>query len=433
MINRNNKKGFTIVELVIVIAVIAILAAVLIPTFAGIIRKANISADTQLVKNMNTALAADEAINGKPEDFNDVIAIVREAGYVLSCFNPTTEGCYVAWEKETNQLLLVDGKKGFEVIYSAKEGYGDPDDSWFFAVDTKEAKDALEAQYTGKNVNVEMAITTVKGLSDMLAAGGTQEIYIDESLVLDKDNLLVFDKDGANTTINLGSAQLNTTGIIDGVVPIQVTSGTVTINGGVIGAAGSYVDDDGRVVNSPISTKAGTTVVIDGSEFNIAKDGYAYFGGTATVKNAVITATSSMGTYVGGTSNTTFENTTIKASNRVVWSCGHGSDVATRATATFKSGTYTGGNASWAAIVTCGGHVVIEGGNFNSNDGAKLFQLWRNNEVSVGASITITGGTFNGVDFKDIKTEADWLDLCNLKHDVKVTITEGKVVLEHAN
>ena len=433
MIKRNNKKGFTIVELVIVIAVIAILAAVLIPTFAGIIRKANISADTQLVKNMNTALAADEAINGKPEDFNDVIAIVREAGYVLSCFNPTTEGCYVAWEKETNQLLLVDGKKGFEVIYSAKEGYGDPDDSWFFAVDTKEAKDALEAQYTGKNVNVEMAITTVKGLSDMLAAGGTQEIYIDESLVLDKDNLLVFDKDGANTTINLGSAQLNTTGIIDGVVPIQVTSGTVTINGGVIGAAGSYVDDDGRVVNSPISTKAGTTVVIDGSEFNIAKDGYAYFGGTATVKNAVITATSSMGTYVGGTSNTTFENTTIKASNRVVWSCGHGSDVATRATATFKSGTYTGGNASWAAIVTCGGHVVIEGGNFNSNDGAKLFQLWRNSDGSVGASITITGGTFNGVDFKDIKTEADWKALCNLVHDVKVTITEGKVVLEHAS
>ena len=40
---RNNKKGFTIVELVIVIAVIAILAGVLIPTFAGIIKKANIS------------------------------------------------------------------------------------------------------------------------------------------------------------------------------------------------------------------------------------------------------------------------------------------------------------------------------------------------------------------------------------------------------
>ena len=38
---KMNKKGFTIVELVIVIAVIAILAAVLIPTFSNVIQKAN--------------------------------------------------------------------------------------------------------------------------------------------------------------------------------------------------------------------------------------------------------------------------------------------------------------------------------------------------------------------------------------------------------
>lgn len=42
-----NKKGFTIIELVIVIAVIAILAAVLIPTFNSVISKANESAAMQ--------------------------------------------------------------------------------------------------------------------------------------------------------------------------------------------------------------------------------------------------------------------------------------------------------------------------------------------------------------------------------------------------
>lgn len=45
-----NKKGFTIVELVIVIAVIAILAAVLIPTFSTVIENANRSAALQEAK-----------------------------------------------------------------------------------------------------------------------------------------------------------------------------------------------------------------------------------------------------------------------------------------------------------------------------------------------------------------------------------------------
>ena len=53
-----NRKGFTIVELVIVIAVIAILAAVLIPTFAGIISKANqSSAQQEAASAMKVALA----------------------------------------------------------------------------------------------------------------------------------------------------------------------------------------------------------------------------------------------------------------------------------------------------------------------------------------------------------------------------------------
>ena len=47
---NTNKKGFTLVELVIVIAVIAILAAVLIPTFTSVIGRANQSAALQKIK-----------------------------------------------------------------------------------------------------------------------------------------------------------------------------------------------------------------------------------------------------------------------------------------------------------------------------------------------------------------------------------------------
>lgn len=58
-----NKKGFTIVELVIVIAVIAILAAVLIPTFATVIDKANKSAAVSAAKNAYTAYLAEDKAN----------------------------------------------------------------------------------------------------------------------------------------------------------------------------------------------------------------------------------------------------------------------------------------------------------------------------------------------------------------------------------
>lgn len=66
---KTNKKGFTIVELVIVIAVIAILAGVLIPTFGGIVETANKNKALQEVKNAYTATLADDI----SEDGTDVV------------------------------------------------------------------------------------------------------------------------------------------------------------------------------------------------------------------------------------------------------------------------------------------------------------------------------------------------------------------------
>ena len=51
MKKTNQRKGFTIVELVIVIAVIAILAAVLIPTFGSVVKDAQ---DAALKSNANS-------------------------------------------------------------------------------------------------------------------------------------------------------------------------------------------------------------------------------------------------------------------------------------------------------------------------------------------------------------------------------------------
>ena len=58
---ENNKKGFTIVELVIVIAVIAILAAVLIPNLSRLVGKANESKAMQQAKAAYEAYLVDHA------------------------------------------------------------------------------------------------------------------------------------------------------------------------------------------------------------------------------------------------------------------------------------------------------------------------------------------------------------------------------------
>lgn len=63
-----NKKGFTIVELVIVIAVIAILAGVLIPTFATVVDKANQSKAMQEAKNEYEAYLAEYAATLKGDE-----------------------------------------------------------------------------------------------------------------------------------------------------------------------------------------------------------------------------------------------------------------------------------------------------------------------------------------------------------------------------
>lgn len=54
----NNKKGFTLIELIVVIAVIAILAAVLIPRFAGFTNDAHESAIRSSARNALMAMEA---------------------------------------------------------------------------------------------------------------------------------------------------------------------------------------------------------------------------------------------------------------------------------------------------------------------------------------------------------------------------------------
>lgn len=71
--SKKKKKGFTLVELIIVIAVIAILAAIAIPKFGEIRTNANKKADLATAKNIATVVAAGIADN-KIKDTQTAVA-----------------------------------------------------------------------------------------------------------------------------------------------------------------------------------------------------------------------------------------------------------------------------------------------------------------------------------------------------------------------
>ena len=108
---NTNKKGFTIVELVIVVAVIAILAAVLIPTFSGIIAKANESSDIKAIRDMNTFLAVGNATN-EVDSILDVYDIFAESGFKVKNYTPLHDGRTFYFDAQYKKVLYVDNATG---------------------------------------------------------------------------------------------------------------------------------------------------------------------------------------------------------------------------------------------------------------------------------------------------------------------------------
>lgn len=99
-----NIKGFTLVELVIVIAVIAILAGVLIPTFSNIIEKANASNDISLVRNINNALELNSSLNELPKDKTELKNVLKEYG--INETKNTAKNHIIFWSKSQNQFFI---------------------------------------------------------------------------------------------------------------------------------------------------------------------------------------------------------------------------------------------------------------------------------------------------------------------------------------
>ena len=109
---KNKKKGFTVVELVIVIAVIGILSAILIPTFVNLTKNAEDAARQENMRNAYVAYAAKAA-----EDEDDNINLYAEDKVVLSVNNPV--------DAESKLYAIGNDGKWEEAEYNSQKSYTD--------------------------------------------------------------------------------------------------------------------------------------------------------------------------------------------------------------------------------------------------------------------------------------------------------------------
>ena len=106
MNKTRKRKAFTIVEIVIVIAVIAILASVLIPTFSGIIKRANKSADEQMLTSINLGIAMADEIKNEEDLAKAIDATYGEGAYAKIAPKSAKYGYHYWYDVKNSTVIL---------------------------------------------------------------------------------------------------------------------------------------------------------------------------------------------------------------------------------------------------------------------------------------------------------------------------------------
>ena len=196
---RTNKKGFTIVELVIVIAVIAILAAVLIPNISRLVRKAQVSNDLSLVRNLNLALETESATMDYPTAY-DAFAAVKENGYDIAKIEAKASNNKILYD-EVNKCFVYLNGVNLEYYPNSKKGDTATQNHQLWTVVTS-AEDAKKSQYSvywnggdntavevkdvgfdvGVNKNVNVTVTAATQELTVRTNGGNMKITSDGTI-----------------------------------------------------------------------------------------------------------------------------------------------------------------------------------------------------------------------------------------------------------
>ena len=286
---KRQKKGFTIVELVIVIAVIGVLAAILIPTFAGLIRKANVAADTALVKNVNTALAMSEA-NGTNKTVSDALADAEGYGYSVDKLTPSQKGYHFVYDMSKNRFALISDEH--KIVYSEGGVSENTTDLWYILSSTEGLREGYSVYLTteqsevtlNKLVGIEGTIGTLT-ITDSASTASVVIAGTFETVTVNTPQATV-NFYGEATTVNIDAIANNSFHIFGSVNLVKASSGRVVLEGGsAVNVV--YVAQTGVSVN--VSISATVAQIAKASGVTVEVPGYTV--AESTLENALASAT----------------------------------------------------------------------------------------------------------------------------------------------
>ena len=225
---RNTKKGFTIVELIIVIAVIAVLAAVLIPTFSNLIQKANVAADTTLIKNLNTALAMDTSVS-KHVTMTQALEATKENGFDVEKIVARATDNKIVWDSVNDCFAYSEkDKTGLTYIPDSKTDAKVEDYQLWTIVKDATLDEKYSSYIAGRNVIANNPIAATKGVDVGENTGIAEIVYSGGS-----NQSVVIRTNGGKLTVNAPADHVEHYGLAKEIVVTAVSETTYVEHGTV--------------------------------------------------------------------------------------------------------------------------------------------------------------------------------------------------------